>query len=278
MTASRAERDRKPAYWAVIPATVRYDPDLPANAKLMYGEIQALATAEGYCWATNEYFSQLYGLSIRTVRGLVSKLASKDHILVEVLRDPNTNEVLERRIWVDKRPQPDTPLPEDSGDENGTPQEEICLTPQEEICRTPQEEICRKNNINIFNNNPPIIPPQGAEGEKPQKPKKKKRKEPKAAPDWKPERFQAFWEAYPCGDGKQAAITAWDKLQPDEALLKEMALGLMRQLQREDWQRGVAIPHASTWLNQRRWEDTGIKPIKAPTQASVATEEEVPVW
>ena len=275
MAVSRAER--KPAYWAVIPATVRYDPDLPANAKLMYGEIQALATAEGYCWATNEYFAQLYGLSIRTVRGLVSKLANKDHILVEVLRSPETNEVLERRIWVDKRPLPDVPLPEISGDENGTPQEENFLTPQEENFLTPQEENCRKNNINIINNNPPIVPPEGDQGEPKPKPKKKRKKpEHKDAPDWKPERFAAFWEVYPLGDGKQAAIKAWDDLQPDEDLLRAMALGLMRQLQSERWNRDDArIPHASTWLNQRRWEDTGRKPIKAPAQSGWAKDEEV---
>ena len=260
MAVSRAER--KPAYWAVIPATVRYDPDLPANAKLMYGEIQALATAEGYCWATNEYFAQLYGLSIRTVRGLVSKLASKDHILVEVLRSPETNEVLERRIWVDRRAQPDTVLP---------------LTPPEENCLTPPEENCRKNNTSYeYYNTPPIVPPTGGQGEGEPKPKKpRKKREAKSAPDWKPERFEAFWRSYPCGDGKQKAIAAWDNLRPSEGLLREMAMGLMRQLQREDWQRGVGIPHASTWLNQRRWEDTGKKPIAPAASSGWAKDEEV---
>ena len=30
--------DRKPSYYAVIPADVRYDPRLKPNAKLLYGE------------------------------------------------------------------------------------------------------------------------------------------------------------------------------------------------------------------------------------------------
>ena len=259
--AKRQKEERKPAYWAVIPATVRYDADLPPNAKLMYGEIQALATAEGYCWAANEYFSQLYGLSHRTVRTLIGKLAAKEHILVEVVRDQETNEVLERRIWVDKR----------------TPPEEICRTPPEEICRTPPEEICRYNNINNNNYTPPIVPPIGGQEPEPEKKPKKKRKrrEPKSAPDWKPDRFQAFWDAYPRGEGKQAAITAWDNLQPDEDLLRAMALGLMKQLQREDWGRGVGIPYASTWLNQRRWEDEEKPSAPQPKTSGWAEDEEV---
>ena len=34
---------RKPGYWAVLPARVRYDEELRPNAKLIYAEITALA-------------------------------------------------------------------------------------------------------------------------------------------------------------------------------------------------------------------------------------------
>lgn len=129
-----------------------------------------------------------------------------------------------------------------------------------------------------LNNTPPIVPPTGDEGEgKPKRKPKEKRKKPehKDAPDWKPERFEAFWDSYPRGEGKQKAIQAWDKLQPDEDLLRTMALGLMRQLQSRDWIRGIGIPHASTWLNQRRWEDTGKKPIAPTAPSGWAKDEEV---
>ena len=49
-------------YYAVIPAEVRYSKNLKANEKLMYGELTALANEKGYCYASNEYFSQLYNV------------------------------------------------------------------------------------------------------------------------------------------------------------------------------------------------------------------------
>lgn len=74
----------KPNYYAVIPANVRYDKDLTANAKLLYGEISALAQKNGVCFATNEYFSKLYNLSERAISRLICSLKNKNYIKVEV--------------------------------------------------------------------------------------------------------------------------------------------------------------------------------------------------
>ena len=92
----------------------------------------------------------------------------------------------------------------------------------------------------------------------------RKKREPKAAPDWKPERFARFWESYPRGEDKQAAIREWDKLQPDDVLLREMALGLARDMQSPDWQQGIGIPYACRWLKHRRWEDEHRTPPQEP--------------
>ena len=123
----------------------------------------------------------------------------------------------------------------------------------------------QNNNITKKEIDPPYSPPKG---EAPAR-KRKRSNEPKEAPDWKPERFAAFWAAYPCGKSKQAAIRAWDKLKPDDALIHEMALGLKRAMKSEEWQRGIGIPYASTWLNNRRWEDEDKPQPSAGTAPSI---------
>jgi len=73
----------QPSYYAVIPSDVRYDPELRPNEKLMYGEISALSSAEGVCWASNSYFAKLYGVSNQAVSKWIKNLASRGYITVE---------------------------------------------------------------------------------------------------------------------------------------------------------------------------------------------------
>lgn len=87
----------KTGYYAVIPATVRYDIDLSPNAKLLYGEITALANARGYCWANNKYFEELYSVSDRTIRNLLKQLSDKGYI--DIVLEKNNN----RKIFITDR-------------------------------------------------------------------------------------------------------------------------------------------------------------------------------
>ena len=83
------------AYYAVIPASVRYDDSIPANAKLLYGEITALCSKEGFCWATNDYFSKLYGFTKQSISRLISKLEEAGHIRIDT--QYNENNSIKRR-------------------------------------------------------------------------------------------------------------------------------------------------------------------------------------
>ena len=95
-----SEVDINKAYYAVIPANVRYDRDLPPNAKLLYGEITALANEKGYCWASNGYFAQLYGVDKKTVSKWVGLLEAKGYVYRHMEHKTGNKELKERRIFI----------------------------------------------------------------------------------------------------------------------------------------------------------------------------------
>lgn len=89
----------KPSYYAVIPADVRYNDSLPANAKLLYGEISALIGKDGFCYASNAYFMNLYGFSDPTVSRLFKHLEDNGYIIREQEKDAS-GKVIRRKIFL----------------------------------------------------------------------------------------------------------------------------------------------------------------------------------
>jgi hypothetical protein len=256
----QVEKER-PGYWAVLPSDVRYDPDLNPNAKLLYAEISALTNATGYCWATNEWFAELFHLSARTITRLVAQLEEKGYIRSEMA---STEKGTERRIYagifsvqaqrggLDENG--NTPLPDQGGiDKNvdGGVDNFVEGGVDKNVERGVDKNV-HQNNTSMNNtsmNNTPIAP-KGA----------KRARLPKKQPDWKPERFAKLWAYYPRGEAKQKAIQAWDRLQPSDELIDAMARALERQMRSPEWQEGRYIPYLSTWLNQERWSDEERQP------------------
>lgn len=91
--------DNRPGYYAIIPADVRYDDRIPANAKLLYGEISALIGAEGYCFASNQYFAKIYGCTPVTVSRLIAALEDNGYIKREIEKD-SSGKVSCRKIYL----------------------------------------------------------------------------------------------------------------------------------------------------------------------------------
>ena len=87
-------------YYAVVPANVRYDEDLSPNAKLLYGEITALSNERGYCWAGNNYFSELYKKDKSTIARWIKQLEDKGYIVRQVVYKPNSKEVEARYMQI----------------------------------------------------------------------------------------------------------------------------------------------------------------------------------
>jgi hypothetical protein len=95
---AKTQPETQPSYYAVIPASVRYDKNIPQGAKLLYGEISSLCNKEGYCWAGNEYFASLYQTSERTVINWINKLKDKGHISVSYTYVPGKKEIQSRLL------------------------------------------------------------------------------------------------------------------------------------------------------------------------------------
>ena len=93
--------DIKKSYYAVIPATVRYDNNVVPSAKLLYGEITALCNEKGYCWATNDYFSKLYSVSKRTISTWIKSLCNAGYISAELVLDNSSQKVKIRCLNVE---------------------------------------------------------------------------------------------------------------------------------------------------------------------------------
>lgn len=69
------------------------------------------------------------------------------------------------------------------------------------------------------------------------------------------EEFLEFWDKYPRKTGKGKAWESWLRVKP---VLEDCLATLEWQTKSHDWikDNGSYIPMPTTWLNQRRWEDS----------------------
>lgn len=228
----------KPSYWAVLPAAVRYDPKIPASAKLLYAEISSLTDGRGFCWASNAYFERLYDLSERTIIRLIRALEAAGYIRIEDADGGSAT----RKIYAGVNPIAETP------DKNVS-------TPRQKCQGGGDKNVTQNKKENKKENNPPTAP-QGAAHE--------------------PEMFERFWKAYPCKKDKASARREWDRLEPDRKLMQIMSAALERQKASDMWQREIGIPYACRWLKNRRWEDGEDQELSPVTAAEPPREEGLP--
>lgn len=129
---------KQPSYYAIIPSEVRYCEELKYPERLLYREITALAGKEGYCFATNKYFAELYHVIPGTISRWISHLENLGFVKVEIVKDEN-NQIIERRIYI-----------------NDSHRDFISVTykqnkqyPYEQNSTYPISRIAQYNNINI---------------------------------------------------------------------------------------------------------------------------------
>jgi hypothetical protein len=88
---------------------------------------------------------------------------------------------------------------------------------------------------------------------------------PSPAPVVSGDLFPKFWKLYPRKVGKDKAEKAWAKLKVTQALFDLMVAALAKQVITPEWtkEKGQFVPHPSTWLNGKRWEDEVPEPTPA---------------
>ena len=219
-----AKETPKRSYYAIIPAFVRYDKDLTPNAKLLYGEITALCNEKGHCWATNSYFSDLYGVSETSISKWISNLIKKGYVLSTIVYKEGKKEIDHRCLTI----------------VNGGIEEKL---------NTPLEEKLKDNNTignntlkeNIIKESVATITHYTSEDFN----------------YW----FEATYSIYPRKVSKVQAKESFEHklrgLEKEEARKKAGAIYRMLETQNNIWQnenngegRKIEhIPHFSTWAN-----------------------------
>ena len=98
-----------PNYYGILPASVRYDKNLKPMEKILYVELTALSTKNGYCNAQNSYFAKLYEVHKNTAGSWINKLEKLGYINSKLIyakdkEGKTTKQVIERRIYIISNP------------------------------------------------------------------------------------------------------------------------------------------------------------------------------
>lgn len=211
-----------PSYYSIIPATVRYDHNLKANEKLMYGEITALSSKNGYCWAENRYFAELYDVHKITISKWLKNLEDNGYIKTELKYVYGTKQVSKRLIYINDTPVSQNAKGYKSNDYdpiNQNAKEELSTTSNNNTRDIKKERQSSNDDLNVS------------------------------------KRFEKIWKEYPNKQGKKPAFSSYKTALKNGATDKDITEGLERykqHLQQNTWKQAA---QGSTWFKQNRWED-----------------------
>ena len=207
----------KPNYYAVLTSEVRYDNRLSDSEKLLYAEITSLSHKTGECWASNDYFANLYDVSISTIQRRISKLKKLGYIDVKFQYKKGSKEIEKRIVKI------------------ATTYGQNCYGGHSKSAMGGHSKNDLDNNTSIEyyknNNISPIVPLE----------------------KW----FEEFWSCYPKKVGKSVAKKSYEKKVTSEQIHNQILKDLEKRKHYEQWKKnnGQFILNPSTYLNQERWKD-----------------------
>lgn len=226
-----------------IPASLWLAEGLSPNLKVLLVEIDSLDNGERGCFASNAYFANFLQVSESQASRLINILVKKGLISSELIKSKGKNN--ERRLHVL------VPIDQVFSDEI---QDQILAIGgirknAEGVSAKMQRGSPQKCGEGIRKN---------AEDNKPSnKPVNKPIKDivpPQKTPSKNEVEFEAFWKAYPNKkSGKTKARESFEKVMKNGVSLETLLTSIGTHAKTRTWVEGF-VPHATTWLNQARYE------------------------
>ncbi|MDE3751855.1 helix-turn-helix domain-containing protein [Pediococcus pentosaceus] len=252
----------KPNYYSITPANVRYDKSLPMGARFMYGEITALTKKDGYCWAGDSYFAELYEVTNTTIQNWLRALERKGYISRKRIYKEGTKQIKNRYIRLF-----DTPTQNNLGtyvkNINDPTQNNLGTYPNK--FKNPTQNNLRDSITSTItstttNNNKPSKPPK-----------------PVADRD----HFESLWKLYPNKKGKESAWNSYKqsiKAGANDDEIKQGINNYLAEIKAKQTPKRY-IKHGQTWFKQKGWQDEYDTTPEAPVGGRKTVQREtLPEW
>jgi hypothetical protein len=180
--------------------------------------ISSLCAEKGYCYASNEYFAELFGIDEVSVSRKIKLLERKNYISVEY--EKRGCEVKNRFLRLTKM------LTDDLQKNQSTINKNV---KENNISNNIISNNIKENSIN----NKLLILKESEN------------------------LFKMFWSVYPKKRDKGSAEKWFNKNNPSKDLVDLMIKQIERFKDTEDWKKenGKFIPYPASWLNGKMWED-----------------------
>ncbi|WFC01182.1 helix-turn-helix domain-containing protein [Pediococcus pentosaceus] len=252
----------KPNYYSITPANVRYDKSLPMGARFMYGEITALTKKDGYCWAGDSYFAELYEVTNTTIQNWLRALERKGYISRKRIYKDGTKQIKNRYIRLF-----DTPTQNNLG----TYVKNINDPTQNNLGTYPKN-IKNPTQNNLRDSITSTITSTTTNNNKPSKP-------PKPVADR--DHFESLWKLYPNKKGKESAWNSYKQSIKAGATDDEIKQGInsyLAEIKAKQTPKRY-IKHGQTWFKQKGWQDEYDTTPEVPVNGrKIVQRETLPEW
>ena len=216
-------------YYVVIPQEVLHDNRLTPLARLIYGEISALANINGYAWISNKKLATKYKVTKATISAAISKLQEFEYIRSHLIYKENSKEVEKRNLYIN-------PIQKNLNTLYKNNLTGCAKKSDEGVQKNLKDNNTSNNTMNNTNNN---IADKSA----------------KLDLD---SRFEALWKLYPRKAGNKQKARASYKKAIKSGVTDQIIQHGIENLIAENRELKY-IPHGQTWFCNERWNDEPMK-------------------